>query len=48
MITYTFEKVKYNNVDGWFETRRIDGIYSGKQYGKTKALAKQAFGEVAA
>jgi hypothetical protein len=43
MITYTFKKVKYNNLNGWFAVRRINGLYSGHQFGKTKALAKQAF-----
>jgi hypothetical protein len=47
MITYTFKKVKYNNLNGWFAVRRINGLYSGQQFGKTKELAKQAF-EVAA
>jgi hypothetical protein len=43
MITYTFEKVVYNNIKGWFAVRRINGLYSGQQFGKTKALAKLAF-----
>lgn len=43
MTTYTFEKATYNGVSGWFATRRIDGIYAGKQFGKTKAEAKAAF-----
>lgn len=43
MITFTFERVTYNNIAGYFATRRIDGEYAGKQFGKTKALAMQAF-----
>ena len=43
MVTYTFERVIYNNVKGFFATRRINGLYAGKQFGKTKALAIKAF-----
>lgn len=43
MATYTFEKATYNSVKGWFCTRRIDGVYAGKQFGNTKVAAKAAF-----
>ena len=43
MVTYTFERVIYNNVKGFFAVRRINGVYAGKQFGRTKKLAIAAF-----
>ena len=43
MVNFTFQRVTYNNKRGWFGTRYINGGYAGKQFGKTKALAMQAF-----
>lgn len=41
--TFTFERATYNGVYGWFATRRIDGVYAGKQFGKTRKAAQAAF-----
>ena len=43
MTTFTFERATYNSVFGWFATRRIDGVYAGKQFGKTRKAAQLAF-----
>lgn len=45
MTTFTFQKVVFNGVAGWFATRRIAGVYAGKMFGKTKAAAQAAFAE---
>lgn len=42
-ITYTYQSVVYNNVKGYFATRRVNGLYDGMQFGKTKKQARQAF-----
>lgn len=44
MTTYTFQRATYNGVPGWFATRRIDGVYAGKQFGRTRAVAQASFG----
>ena len=43
MITYSFEQVTYNGIPGWFCTRRINNVYAGKQFGKTKRDAIAQF-----
>ena len=43
--TFTFEKATYNGQSGWFATRRIDGVYAGKMFGKTQKAAMAAFEE---
>lgn len=43
--TYTFERVILNGVAGYIATRRIDGVFSGRQFGKTKKAAIAAFSE---
>jgi hypothetical protein len=43
MQAFTFERVTYNNTQGWFAIRRINGVYAGKQFGKTRKLAQSAF-----
>ncbi len=43
MTTFTYQAVIFNGVQGWLATRRIDGVYSGKQFGKTKKDARLAF-----
>jgi hypothetical protein len=45
MTTFTFQRVTLNGVAGWIATRRIDGVFSGRQFGKTKKLATAAFDE---
>lgn len=44
-ITYTYESVKFNRTNGFFATQWIDGVYSGKQFGRTKSDAVAAFDE---
>ena len=41
--TFTYEAVTLNGVKGWIATRRIDGVHSGRQFGKTKKAAREAF-----
>jgi hypothetical protein len=43
MATYTYQAVTYNGVKGFIATRRIDGVFSGKQFGRTKLEAKTLF-----
>jgi hypothetical protein len=45
MTTFTYQAVTLNGVKGWIATRRINGVHAGKQFGKTKLLAQQAFEE---
>lgn len=42
-ITYTFQRATYNGTTGWFATRRINGVYAGKQFGRTRAAAQASF-----
>jgi hypothetical protein len=42
-VTFTFQAVTYNGVKGYFATRRINGVYAGKQFGRTQKAAKAAF-----
>ena len=43
MTTFTFERATVNNVSGWIAVCRIDGLYAGKQFGRTKSEAKESF-----
>lgn len=43
MTTYTYQAATYNGVKGFFAERRIDGVYAGKQFGKTRKAAREAF-----
>ncbi len=43
MITYTFQKVTYNGIQGYIATQRINGLFNGKQFGKTKTQAIKQF-----
>lgn len=43
MTTFTFEEVTLNGVKGWLATRRIDGVYAGKMFGRTQKAAVAAF-----
>ena len=43
MITYSFQRATYNGIFGWFCTRRINNVYAGKQFGKTKRDAIEQF-----
>ena len=37
--TFTYEKVTYNSVKGWIVTMRVDGVFAGKSFGRTRAAA---------
>lgn len=41
--SYTYQAVIYEGVVGYIATCRIDGLHSGKAFGKTKAAARDAF-----
>ena len=43
MISYSFERATYNGISGWFCTRRINNVYAGKQFGRTKRDAIAQF-----
>ena len=43
VVTYDFERVTYNGQPGFFATRRVNGVYAGRCFGKSKALAIAAF-----
>jgi len=43
LIKFTFEKVTLNSVNGWLATKRMDGVFSGTLFGKTKKDAMRAF-----
>jgi len=43
--TFTFERVTLNGQSGWIATRRINGVFAGRQFGKSKEAAKAAFDE---
>jgi hypothetical protein len=45
MIKYTFQKASFNGLKGWIATRWIDGVHSGKAFGKTKKEAIAQFDE---
>lgn len=41
--TFTYQAVRLNGVAGYIATRWIDGVHAGKQFGKTKRSAREAF-----
>ena len=43
--TYTYQAVTYNGQRGYFATRRIGGVYAGKQFGRTQKAAREAFND---
>jgi hypothetical protein len=43
MTTYTYQQVTFNGIRGYFATRRVNGLYAGKQFGKTQKAAREAF-----
>jgi hypothetical protein len=45
MIKFIFQKIIYNGIAGYFATRYIDGVYSGKQFGKSKKQARDQFNQ---
>ena len=47
MTTYQYERATVNGVQGWIATRRINGLMSGRQFGRTKAAARAALDEAA-
>ena len=42
-IKFTFEKVTLNSVNGWIATKRMDGVFCGTLFGKTKKAAVSSF-----
>jgi len=42
-IKFTFEKVALNGVNGWLATKRVDGVFYGTLFGKTKKAAVSSF-----
>jgi hypothetical protein len=45
LVSYDFERVTYNGRPGFFATRRVNGVYVGRRFGQSKALAIAAFGD---
>ena len=43
MPTFTFQSATYNGVKGYFATLRINGVYAGKQFGRTQRAAREEF-----
>ena len=43
MKNFTYQKVIYNGVSGWFAICRKNGLYLGMQFGRTKKDARLAF-----
>lgn len=43
VVSYDFERVTYNGQRGFFATRRVNGVYVGRRFGKSKSLAIAAF-----
>jgi len=43
MTTYTYQAATFNGVKGFFAERRINGVYAGKQFGKTQKASREAF-----
>jgi len=43
IIKFTFEKVALNGVNGWLATKRVDGVFYGTLFGKTKKAAVSSF-----
>jgi hypothetical protein len=46
MVKYTFQKASLNGLKGWIVTVWIDGVHSGKAFGKTKKEAIAQFNEI--
>jgi hypothetical protein len=46
MTTFTYQAVRLNNMAGFIATRWSDGVHAGKQFGKTKKAAREAFSEI--
>ena len=44
-VTFSYEAVRLNGVSGFIATRRVNGVHAGKQFGKTKKAAREAFGK---
>lgn len=42
-IAYEYHAATYNGIKGFFASRRIDGVFSGRRFGRTKATARLAF-----
>jgi len=42
MIKFTFEKVVLNCSKGWLASKRIEGVFCGTFFGKTKKEAMRA------
>jgi hypothetical protein len=41
--TFTYQAVRLNGVSGYIATRWVDRVHAGKQFGKTKKAAREAF-----
>ena len=37
--TFSAQRVTYNGVKGWIVEMRVDGVFSGRCFGRTKAAA---------
>lgn len=37
--TFHFERVTYNGIKGYIVTMRVDGLFSGRSFGRTRAAA---------
>lgn len=45
-VTFTYRRVRLNCTRGWITPRRINGIFDGRRFGKTRADAREAFDPV--
>lgn len=45
-VTFTYQRVTLNGTRGWIASRRINGVFDGRRFGKTKTDAKEAFDPV--
>lgn len=43
MNKFSFQRVTYNGRAGWIATRRVEGLFAGRQFGITRAAAVAAF-----
>lgn len=43
MITFTYQRAMLCGRRGWIATRRIDGVFSGRMFGRTKRQAAAQF-----
>ena len=39
--TFSTQRVTYNGVKGWIVEMRINGVFAGRCFGRTKAAAKE-------